>query len=316
MSKHGQFNSAFYALFLCLGYFYKLRSEYCGYVIILRLSFIRLLIKDVGMIWKNILVVWLSGWLMACGSSSDGDEGQYQELEQYKGVSQEPNLIEVDEQNDSDAVELNSLITGEIDRSHSILFQYTSSKEGDVALVLNSASDNIDFRVRGEGLEQSSIAFTGNDAVVFTAFTGGFYEIRIYSEDNNATPFQFKIVEANRASLGLSDSEYWVNSIVNDRDTCSDNEDLNTYTFGQIFNFEEGYVSYGDGVKIADWNLKDELSFSYIESYSNEVITYSYEYDVELNLEVGTVVGAGIFTSSYLEEDCEGISNYEGKILL
>jgi hypothetical protein len=268
------------------------------------------------MILKNILVVLLSGWLMACGSNSGDDEGKYQELEQYKGESQEPNLIENDEQNDSDAVDLNSLITGEIDRTRSILFQYTAPIEGDVALVLNSASDNINFRVRGEGVEQSSIAFTGNDAVVFTAITGGFYEIRISSEDNNATPFQFKIVEANRASLGLSDSEYWVNSIVSDRDTCSDNEGLNTYTFGQIFNFEEGYVSYGDGVKIADWNIKDELNFSYIESYSDETITYSYEYDVELNLEIGTVVGTGIFTNSYLEESCEGLSNYEGKILL
>ncbi len=274
------------------------------------------LIKDVGMTWKNILVVLLSGGLIACGSNGDSEKGQYQVLEQYKGEAQEPSLIEIDEQNDSDEVELNSLITGEIDRFHSILFQYTASKEGYVALVLNSSSDNINFRVNGENVEQSSIAFTGNDAVVFTAFTGGFYEIRISSEDNNATPFQFKIVEANRASLGLSDSEYWINSIVNDRDTCSDNEGLNTYTFGQIFNFEEGYVSYGDGVKIADWNLKDELNFSYIESHSDEVISYSYEYDVELNLEIGNVVGTGTFTGSFLEEGCEGISNYEGKILL
>ncbi len=277
-------------------------------------------LRGVLMIGKIAVTILVLLGLVACGSSSDSDEGQYLELEQYKGEAQEPTLIEVDENNGSDSVEINSLITGNIDRFHSILFQYTALQEGEIALILNSSSDEINFSVNSGDVEQRSFAFTGNNAVVLSVVMGGFYEIRLTSTEDNKSPFQFKIVEANRSSLGLSDSEYWINSKVTDSALCGENENISTYIIGQIFNFEKGYLSYSDDFKIADFKLNSEMNFDYIESYnyvdfnSDDEVSYSYDYGMELITATGEVVGA--FNSAFGDSECVGTSIYEGKTFL
>ncbi len=255
---------------------------------------------------KIVAMILLSFALVACGSSSDndvgssggGNEGQYADLEQFKGESQEPTLFDegtfdIGTRDNEDLMEINSYLSSEVDSRHSTFIQYRALQDGKVALVLNSSTGDASLSLSGEGLDQSSFVFSGNDAIVFSAVIDGLYDISVTSGESDVTSFELKMVEANRSSLGLSDSEYWVNSTITDDYICDDREGSNTYTYGQIFNFEQGYVAYSDGIKVADFNVKDELNFSYIETYPKDDGSYTYNYDVELSLLEGEVIGSG-----------------------
>lgn len=277
-------------------------------------------IQGIVMIGKILSIILLSFTLISCGSSSetsdDIEEVQYLELEQYKGELQEPTIFDIGTRGNDDLIEINSYFSDEVDSSHPILIQYKALQEGEVALVLNSSSYDVNLVLTGEGIDQSSFVFSGNDAIVFSAVIGGLYNIRFTSTTSDVASFEFKITEANRSSLGLSDSEYWVNSTITDNSICDGIEGSNTYTYGQIFNFEQGYVAYSDGVKIAEFNVNDTLKFNYIETYPNDDGSYTYNYAVELNTEMGEVVGAGTFHNSFNGRECQGTSNYVGKIVL
>ncbi len=252
------------------------------------------------------------------GGSNNGNGMQGVELTAFQGAKSAPSLTTNTKQH-QDAVAINTKMSGVFSPFSDFILTFTPEESSQVALILTSSSDDVVLSVSGGEIE-SKMAFDygSNDAVVFDSVQGETYEISIFStdEDINSLNFQLVIVDSNRSSLGLIENEYWVDLDFTDVDSCSIEGSTNAYSSEYIINFVDGYISYNDGVKVSDFTSQSGNAFSYTEAHSDEELSYSYQYEMQINSDTGVITGSGPYTYTSDDVNCSGTSSAVGKIIL
>jgi len=274
---------------------------------------------------KNIQIVLCTLALVACGSGSDDKKTLDINLDQLKGSDVNPSLTN-ETASDGGQVNLNTRVTSDISENSSTDFTFTAPSSKWIAVFLTSDAEDLDLSVVGvdDPVSEDSNGLDSNEVVIFKAEEGQTYDIGISSYVGKGT-FELTIVEATRASLGLSDNEFLYRLEYDESGTCdngtSDNWNYNTFP---IINFVDGYLE----------NIRSSEQFNFSKVNGNTVTLsgsgqssgddYSYEYTYSTTLTVSTSDGSLTGSETYEDSDtyngntvnCEYSSDLIGELLL
>lgn len=301
---------------------------------------------------KNILLTSLIATsLIACGGDDDSSSSKTaakidpsliaQLPTELKGSITEPELSSTTV-TESDALTVNSKSTGTVLAGSSIDLNFTTDESGPLLAILSSSARDLDFDI----YDNTNSVYLGDssngssdEVIFFNAVAGSQYTISVYETFDEDATFELKLVEANRASLGLSDNEYAVHAQETMNESCveivnggSPNTTSDSDLEGDlsIFNWKDGYVrSYGDSEQYSFTSVngnKVTLKFNDSETDTYNNVTYSYTYQGTFNFttdfKTGTFTGTGSNSSSEsssdtsYSEECTGTSSSTGKIVL
>jgi hypothetical protein len=240
---------------------------------------------------NEVLVSLLVFGLVACGGESNkNNESDFGDFSSgIKGVEEQPSLTNEDV-SEGDSLGLNTIHHGNIEHESNLQFDFIAEQHVRIAVVLSSEDENLNLSVTGNGdsgtyvnhindLKLYSTLAGSSELIVFDAMAGEGFFIKInsysgiYDSNSLNSDFQLKIVEANRASVGLSVNEYLVGitSIGNtycgpydEFDPGSDYSETGLF----IINWQAGYIANSDGSNRNSFDSITDNTFTYSSSYS------------------------------------------------
>lgn len=269
---------------------------------------------------RALLLILFLPILAACGgSSSDAQSGLDITLgEGVRGTEQEPTITDVAAQHE-DIVVINSRLSGDIGSETNIDFTYTPTDNTLVALVLMGTAQDLDISVSSTQLTKFSLGDNSNEGIVFYAQANQEYVISMVSWQEGGS-FELKIVEGNRASLGLAGDEYYVELLMTSSETCNGETTEGQGFVDSLFNFTQGHVS--------DINGLDKVSFDSVSgntlikdtSYNEGEEQGQGETRFTISPEDGRVTGTSIGSYRYIFSgetvNCSYSNTFTGGILL
>jgi len=205
---------------------------------------------------KMLFLILFLPVLVACGGTSDSATEPTATLditlgEGVRGTQTEPDITDVTPEHNEE-VFINTRLSGSIGSETNIDFNYTPTQDTLVALMLTGTAQDLDISISGTGLTKFSIGDTSNEGIVFNAVANQAYVISMVSWLEGGS-FELKIVEGNRASVGLANDEYFVELLLIGGETCNGEAFESAGYTDSVFNFVQGYV--------ADINGLDKVSF-------------------------------------------------------
>ena len=269
---------------------------------------------------KVLLLILFLPVLVACGGSSSNSQATLDITlgEGVRGIEQEPPITDIAAQHE-DVVVINSRLLGEIGSETNVDFNYTPTDNTLVALVLTGTAQDLDISVSSTQLTKFSLGDNSNEGIVFYAQANQAYVISMVSWLEGGS-FELKIVEGNRASLGLDSDEYYVELLLTGSETCNGETSEALGFVDSLFNFTQGYAS--------DINGLDKVSFDSVSgntlikdtSYTEGEGQGQGETRFTINPDDGHVTGTSIGSYSYIFSgetvNCSYSNTFTGGILL
>ena len=269
---------------------------------------------------KALFLILLLAVLSACGGSSSDSQTVLDITlgAGVRGTEQEPTITDVAAQHE-DIVVINSRLLGDIGSETNVDFNYTPTENTLVALVLTGTAQDLDISVSSTQLTKFSLGNNSNEAIVFYALANQTYVISMVSWLEGGS-FELKIVEGNRASLGLASDEYYVELLLTGSETCNGETSEAQGFVDSLFNFSQGYAS--------DINGLDKVSFDSVSgntlikdtSYNEGEEQGQGETRFTISPEDGRVTGTSIGSYSYIFSgetvNCSYSNTFTGGILL
>lgn len=286
-------------------------------------------------IFKALSSLAMITMLTACGAR-DGD-GTTPDLDQFKGLSAEPELI-ADTLVDGDPLYLNHEYAGSMMRTPSVYdnehqFSFSAAETGLIVMELKGESILVDLLVfiDSDEVEMKLLGVgDGYALLVLEAEAGVTYSVEasLYLEEADV-PYSYSLIvaEANRETLGLEENEYWFGVNIVQTEVCEstnvhmDGIHGNNFSLGFILNIPELYIRSG------------EIKYNLIKTSSNN---YKYQIDIfdefgnwssasqlirlyEVNFDSGVVVVDVVYSNEVISTYntmCNGVETWNGKVLL
>ncbi|MEH6344546.1 MAG: hypothetical protein V7785_05635 [Bermanella sp.] len=269
---------------------------------------------------KALFIIILLSVLSACGGSSSSSPATLDVTlgEGVRGLEAEPAITDVTAKHE-DTVVINSRLLGDIDSEANVDFNYTPAQDTLVALVLTGTAQDLDISVSGTALTKFSLGDNSNESIVFNAVANQDYIISMVSWLDGGS-YELKIVEGNRASLGLSTDEYYVELILVGSETCNGETFEAQGYVDSIFNFAQGYVTDTNGLDKVEFDRASGNTLIKDISYNEDGEEGQGETRFTISPEAGLVTGSGVggYRTSFSGEtvSCSYSNTFTGEILL
>ncbi len=255
--------------------------------------------------------------LVACGGGSDGSSGGFIDVGTseetatiditfapgLRGPEAEPSVSELSV-TDNDAIVINSRVTGTTlpgvaDTASEFELTYTPLVDREVLIVLSSTeAPNLDLEVSDNFLnsEQSENS-NSYEVLLMDVDAGRTYTLKI-STLAEGGQFTLLLTEPNRASLGLTDDEYFVTHQRRGTTLCDGSAAggyiQDTYW---IINWAEGYISDPD--ETLNFTSVDGNAFSIEQTLDLGSVTEDFSLTLDTDSTTGVVSGNATQTRTF-----------------
>lgn len=255
--------------------------------------------------------------LVACGGGSDGssdgfiDIGTSEETPTIditfapglRGPEAQPSVSELSI-TDNDAIVINSRVTGTAlpgvaDTTSEFKLTYTPLVDREVLIVLSSTeAPNLDLEV-SDGFLNSEQSENSNsyEVLLMDVDVGRTYTLTV-STLAEGGQFTLLLTEPNRASLGLTDTEYFVTHERRGSTLCdSSPEGAYVQQTYWIINWAEGYISDPD--ETLNFTSVDGNAFSSEQTLDLGSVTENFSLTLDTNSTTGVVSGNATQTRTF-----------------
>lgn len=256
--------------------------------------------------------------ISGCGGDSSGKGPTGIAInDSLKGPESRPELTTVT----SGTVYLNSLITSDIVDDGVEYWNFQSSSNESVILVLRSEAEDLDLTLSGNTVFDSSSGFDSNEMIIFDAEIDEGYSITVDSF-TGAGSYELEVASLNRESAGLETDEYLVSFNIDFESECDSGTYSRSYEYLETLNWSAGYIGRGEEREYYDSVDGATLTFSF--SYSESEPDYSYTSSGSLTIIVDpqtgdfTGVASGLTSEDYDGDidNCTYNESIEGSIVI
>ena len=255
--------------------------------------------------------------LVACGGGSDGssdgfiDIGTSEETPTInitfapglRGPESEPSVSELSV-TDNDTIVINSRVTGTAlpgvaDTASEFALTYTPLLDREVLIVLSSTeAPNLDLKVSDSFLNSEQSENSNSYEVLLMDVDAGRTYTLTVSTLAEGGQFTLLLTEPNRASLGLTDDEYFVTHQRRGTTLC-DGRAAGGYIQDTywIINWAEGYISDPD--ETLNFTSVDGNAFSIEQTLDLGSVTEDFSLTLDTNSTTGVVSGNATQTRTF-----------------
>ena len=255
--------------------------------------------------------------LVACGGGSDGSSGGFIDVGTseetatiditfapgLRGPEAEPSVSELSV-TDNDAIVINSRVTGTAlpgvaDTASEFELTYTPLVDREVLIVLSSTeAPNLDLEVSDNSLNSEQSENSNSYEVLLMDVDAGRTYTLTVSTLAEGGQFTLLLTEPNRASLGLTDDEYFVTHERRGRTLCDGSAAggyiQDTYW---IINWAEGYISDPD--ETLNFTSVDGNAFSIEQTLDLGSVTEDFALNLDTHSTTGAVSGNATQTRTF-----------------
>ncbi|TPD51067.1 MAG: hypothetical protein C9355_13805 [Thalassolituus maritimus] len=255
--------------------------------------------------------------LVACGGGSDGSSGGFIDVGTseetatiditfapgLRGPEAEPSVSELSV-TDNDAIVINSRVTGTAlpgvaDTASEFELTYTPLVDREVLIVLSSTeAPNLDLEVSDNSLNSEQSENSNSYEVLLMDVDAGRTYTLTVSTLAEGGQFTLLLTEPNRASLGLTDTEYFVTHERRGSTLCdSSPEGAYVQQTYWIINWAEGYISDPD--ETLNFTSVDGNAFSSEQTLDLGSVTENFSLTLDTNSTTGVVSGNATQTRTF-----------------
>ena len=255
--------------------------------------------------------------LVACGGGSDGSSGGFIDVGTseetatiditfapgLRGPEAEPSVSELSV-TDNDAIVINSRVTGTAlpgvaDTASEFELTYTPLVDREVLIVLSSTeAPNLDLEVSDNSLNSEQSENSNSYEVLLMDVDAGRTYTLTVSTLAEGGQFTLLLTEPNRASLGLTDTEYFVTHERRGSTLCdSSPEGAYVQQTYWIINWAEGYISDPD--ETLNFTSVDGNAFSSEQTLDLGSVTENFSLTLDTNSTTGVVTGNATQTRTF-----------------
>ena len=255
--------------------------------------------------------------LVACGGGSDGSSGGFIDVGTseetatiditfapgLRGPEAEPSVSELSV-TDNDAIVINSRVTGTAlpgvaDTASEFELTYTPLVDREVLIVLSSTeAPNLDLEVSDNSLNSEQSENSNSYEVLLMDVDAGCTYTLTVSTLAEGGQFTLLLTEPNRASLGLTDTEYFVTHERRGSTLCdSSPEGAYVQQTYWIINWAEGYISDPD--ETLNFTSVDGNAFSIEQTLDLGSVTENFSLTLDTNSTTGVVSGNATQTRTF-----------------
>lgn len=255
--------------------------------------------------------------LVACGGGSDGSSGGFIDVGTseetatiditfapgLRGPEAEPSVSELSV-TDNDAIVINSRVTGTAlpgvaDTASEFELTYTPLVDREVLIVLSSTeAPNLDLEVSDNSLNSEQSENSNSYEVLLMDVDAGRTYTLTVSTLAEGGQFTLLLTEPNRASLGLTDTEYFVTHERRGSTLCdSSPEGAYVQQTYWIINWAEGYISDPD--ETLNFTSVDGNAFSIEQTLDLGSVTEDFSLTLDTDSTTGVVSGNATQTRTF-----------------
>ncbi|WP_297531773.1 hypothetical protein [Thalassolituus sp.] len=255
--------------------------------------------------------------LVACGGGRDDSSGGFIDVGTseetatiditfapgLRGPEAEPSVSELSV-TDNDAIVINSRVTGTAlpgvaDTASEFELTYTPLVDREVLIVLSSTeAPNLDLEVSDNSLNSEQSENSNSYEVLLMDVDAGRTYTLTVSTLAEGGQFTLLLTEPNRASLGLTDTEYFVTHERRGSTLCdSSPEGAYVQQTYWIINWAEGYISDPD--ETLNFTSVDGNAFSIEQTLDLGSVTEDFALNLDTNSTTGAVSGNATQTRTF-----------------